>query len=304
MSMIAELEATAKRVAAILGPATVAIGQEGRGTGVVIAPNQVLTNAHNLRDRSTTVTFSDGRSAQGSVVGTDVDGDLVIVAVDTGPAAALAWAPAEQELEPGSAVFAASRGGKAFRLSFGLVSGVERSFRGPRGRRIAGSVEHSALLPRGSSGGPLVDAEGRLVGINTNRSGAGLYLARPADAALRARVANLQAGHSAVRRSLGVSVLPADAARRLRRAVGLPERDGLLVRGVQEGSPAHTAGLLQGDLLVRTGERDLRTADDLHEVLDALGGDPATITFSVLRGVEELTVSVQFGAPEAPAAGG
>ena len=85
----------------------------------------------------------------------------------------------------GQVVFAAARGRHGLRVSFGLVSGTGRSFRGPRGRRIAGSVEHTAPLARGSSGGPLVDAEGRLLGINTRRLGDGFYLAMPADAALR-----------------------------------------------------------------------------------------------------------------------
>ena len=73
----------------------------------------------------------------------------------------------------------------AGRVTFGLVTTAGESFRGPRGRRIAGSVEHSAPLARGSSGGPLVDPAGNLVGLNTNRVGEGFYLALPADSALR-----------------------------------------------------------------------------------------------------------------------
>src|ERR687885_1526 len=84
-------------------------------------------------------------------------------------------------------------------LAFGLVSAVGRAFRGPRGRRIAGSIEHSAPLPRGASGGPVVDAAGRLVGIDTNRLGDGFYLAIRADASLRQRVEALGRGERAAR---------------------------------------------------------------------------------------------------------
>ena len=74
------------------------------------------------------------------------------------------------------------------------MSAVERAFRGPGGRRIAGSIEHTAPLAPGSSGGALLDADGRLVGLNTNRIGDGFYLALPADGALRERVDALGRG--------------------------------------------------------------------------------------------------------------
>ena len=82
------------------------------------------------------------------------------------------------------------------RLTLGFVSGVARAFRGPRGRRISGSLEHTAPMAPGSSGSALVDGEGRLVGLNTNRVDGGFYLAIPTDAALRARVAALGRGET------------------------------------------------------------------------------------------------------------
>ena len=113
---------------------------------------------------------------------------------------------------------------------------------------MAGAVEHTAPLMPGSSGGPVVDLDGRLLGINTNRLGNGFYLAIAADAALRDRVTALGRGESPTRRRLGVGLAPSHVARRLRRAVGLPERDGLLVREVEEDSPAAKAGIAEGDL--------------------------------------------------------
>ena len=127
-----------------------------------------------------------GATAQAEVLGVDADGDLAVLAVDTAGATPVEWSTSAADA--GGVVFAAARGRHGLRVTFGVVSGVDREFRGPRGRRITGSIEHTAPLARGSSGGPLVDAEGRLLGINTHRLGDGFYLALPADAgAARAR---------------------------------------------------------------------------------------------------------------------
>jgi S1-C subfamily serine protease len=294
MSVLEELSAATRRVVDKAEPATVAIGGDRRGTGVVIGHGQVLTNAHNLRDRTTEVTFADGRSVQGAVAGIDADGDLAVLTVDTADAPAIEWADAPSGV--GDAVFAVSAGQRARRVTFGLVSSVDRTFRGPRGRRVTGSIEHTAALARGSSGGPLTDAEGRLIGLNTHRLGEGFYLAVPADAAFKERVAQLAAGLSPQRRRLGLALAPTFVAARLRRSVGLPPREGLLVRGVEDGSVADRAGLRQGDLLVAADGRELHTSDDLFEILD---GDADTITLTVVRGADELAVAVTFVADAA-----
>jgi serine protease Do len=258
---------------------------------VVIGDGLVATNAHNVRGAEITVTFADGKSTVGSVAGVDVDGDLAVVRVDTTGAPVVAWRDGDGA-SAGDVVFAVTRsavGGT--RVSFGLVSATARSFRGPRGRRITGSVEHTAPLARGSSGGPVVDAEGRLVGINTNRLGEGFYLALPADADLKARLDALAAGHSPVSPRLGVGIAPARVARKLRAAVGLPERDGLLVRVVEDDSPAARAGLRSGDLLVSADGRALLTADDLYEARDAAAA-AGGLTLQVVRGTDELDLRV------------
>jgi len=181
--------------------------------------------------------------------------------------------------------------GNGLRVTFGFVSGVDRAFRGPRGRRVAGAVEHTAPLLPGSSGGPIVDGEGRLLGINTNRLGGGFYQAIAADAALRERVAKLGRGESPRRRRLGIGLAPSHVARRLRRAVGLDEREGLLVRDVEEGLPAEAAGLAQGDLIVAAAGRAVATADDLFDAMASLAAD-APVVLQVLRGTEERTVTI------------
>lgn len=301
MSALDELQTAASTAADRAGSATLTVGRDRRGTAVVIAEGRILTNAHNLRDRTTQVTFDDGRTAQARVLGADVDGDLAVLEVDTAGARPVEWAAAEATV--GTAVFAAARGRHGLRVSVGFVSGAGRSFRGPRGRRITGSIEHTAPMARGSSGGPLLDGSGALLGINTRRLGDGFYLAIPADEALRDRVARLSAGEAPTRRRLGIAVAPAEVARRMRQAVGLPERDGLLVRGVEDGSPAARAGVRAGDLVVRAGAQDVRDADDLWSALDGLG-DNETVELGLVRGAEDLTVTVSFAnetTPEDPA---
>jgi serine protease Do len=291
MSVLTEVGTAARTVVESVGPAVVRIGRNGgRGNGLVIGPGRVVTNAHNLRGDQVTVTFADGRSVVGEVAGVDVDGDLAVVQVDTDETPAIEWAT--EPAGVGDVVFALSRSARGgVRVSFGLVSAADRSFRGPRGRRIAGSVEHTAPLVRGSSGGPIVDADGRLLGINTNRLGDGFYLAIPASADLRTRLDGLASGETPTARRLGVGVAPAGVARRLRQSVGLPPRDGLLVRVVEPGGPADQAGIQPGDLLVAAGDRDLATADDLFAALDAAGD---AVVLKVVRGVDELEVRVQF----------
>ena len=289
MTAIEELQTAVSTLAERVGPSIVGIGRGTRGSGVVIADGKVLTNAHNLRGDEVTVTFADGRQTRGTVAGWDGDGDLAVIDVDTAGATALEWGDGEA-LSVGTAVFGAgaSHGGGT-RVTFGLVSAVARAFRGPGGRRIDGSVEHTAPLAPGSSGGAVLDAGGRLVGLNTNRIGEGFYLALPVDAALRTRIDALGRGESPERPRLGVAVAPNHVARRMRRSVGLPERDGILVRGVEDGSLAEAAGIQAGDLIVEAGGTAIADADDLHTALSTL---ELPFEVKLVRGTDERTVQV------------
>jgi serine protease Do len=212
--------------------------------------------------------------------------------MDTGGIEPLKWTQNGSAPEIGRLVFAMSNpGGRGLRVTFGVVTGTERSFRGPRGRRIAGSLEHTAPLLPGSSGGPVTDANGALLGLNTNRLGEGFYLAIPADDALRQRVSDLARGEAPSRPHLGIGIAPSRVAKGLRRAVGLPEAEGLLVRGVEEDSLAAKAGLKEGDLIVEAGGNEVKSVDDLFDGLDRLGAE-GSLELKVLRGSEERTVSV------------
>jgi serine protease Do len=191
----------------------------------------------------------------------------------------------------------ADPGGRGLRATPGFVSAAPRQFRGPRGRRIEGGIEHTAPLPRGSSGGPLVDLSGRLLGLNTLRLEGGLILAVGVGNDLRARVEALARGEASQARRLGVAVASPRAARRMRRAVGLPDREGLLVRSVQAGSAAERAGVQTGDLLVTAGERGLDGVDVLYEVVEEHPAD-RPLKLTMLRGTEERQLSVTLDAAE------
>ena len=238
MSVLNELQEAVAAVAASVGPSVVGIGSRLRGSGVVVADGRVLTNAHNLRGGEVTVRFPGGRTAVGTAKGVDWDGDLAVVEVDTAGAPAIAWSSGSATI--GSAVFAAAATScrRGARVSFGFVSSVERAFRGPGGRRISGSLEHTAPLAPGSSGSPLLDADGALVGLSTNRVGEGFYLALPADDGAQgpgrragprrdARAAAPRASRSPRRTS------PAACAGRS----ACRSATGVLVRGVEDGQP-------------------------------------------------------------------
>ena len=292
-TVLAALRTAASAAGERAAPSVVRVGRHGgRGCGIVVADGHVLTNSHNLRDRTTEIGFADGRTQQGEVTALDPDGDLAVLAVDTGGAAPLEWADAPPAA--GDVVFGVARtAGGDVRLTFGMVSGVARAFRGPRGRRVTGSLEHTAPLARGSSGSPVVDETGRLVGINTARLGDGFYLALPADADLRERVDALIRGEEPRRLLLGVGIARPEVAAKLRASVGLPDRVGLLVRSVAGDSPAERAGIAVGDLLTAAGGRDLASVDHLHDALDAARAENR-LELHVVRGADDLDVTVTF----------
>jgi len=291
VTAIQDLEQALAAVADSVGASTVGIGgRRSAGSGIVIGEGRVLTNAHNLRGSEVTVTFADGRSETASTLGSDVDKDVAVIGVDTKGIPAPSWGKPD-DLGIGSLVVALSNpGGRGLRVTFGSISGLERSFRGPRGRRIGGSLEHTAPLLPGSSGGPLVDLSGAVVGLNTNRLGDGFYLAIPTDDSLKQAVDALARGEEPARPRLGVAIAPSEVGRGLRRAVGLPEVDGLLIRGVEEGGAADTAGLEEGDLIVTVAGAAMESADQLHEALEQAGLQ--SLELEVLRGTETRRVTV------------
>jgi len=292
---LAAVSADISALAASAAAATVTVGRNGRGSGIVIGTDEVLTSAHNLRDRTTQVTLPDGTEAQAEVVATDPHGDLAVLRTPTGDIEPLPFgAPGAV----GSIVLAVGGGRGNPRVAVGIVGSVGRRFRGPGGRPVRGAFEHDAALPKGASGGPVIDAEGRLVGIDTHRTATG-YLARPFDEALLGRLESLRAGQDHLPRRLGVVLAPPHVAAELRAAVGLDEASGALVRAVDPDGAAAAAGVRPGDLItsVRSdGEAvGVDGPDTLQAALDRFGA-AASLDVALLRGVEPIEVAITFPA--------
>ena len=201
MTSVTDLGETIGRVAAEAGPSVVGLGRGwGRGSGVVIGDGLVLTNAHNLRADEAGLVRADGERARGEVLGADGHLDIAVLSVDTGDRTA-AGVGEPSGLPIGTPVVAlANPGGRGLRATLGFTSSAGRSFRGPRGRRVRDAIEHTAVLPRGSSGGPLLDLDGRLLGLNSLRLEGGLILAVPGTERVRRRVDQLARGEDPRRR--------------------------------------------------------------------------------------------------------
>ncbi len=291
--ILTEIGDMVRSVAEEVAEAVVGLGGHwGMGSGVVLGDGLVLTNAHNVSPEQATVTFSNGRVERARVSGIDVDTDLAVLEIDTGGVSPVVWDPGAVAPAIGAPVIGlANPGGRGLRATLGLIAAADRSFRGPRGRKVAGGFEHTALAPSGASGGPVVDLDGRLIGINTRRLGRGFYLAQAAGVAMKETLAALRSGDLAEPRLLGVGLAPVEVTRRLRATMGLDEAEGLLVRFVEQDSPAERAGVREGDVLVSAGDLPTIDVDDLHRVL---AGADESLVLGLIRVNDRLTVTVDF----------
>jgi S1-C subfamily serine protease len=280
-------------IAGQVGPAVIGLRSGSRGgSGVIVAPGVAVTLARNVRQDELMVRIGESdRDAR--VTGCDPTVDLAVLAID-GPdlPEPIAWAVGG-DVTIGSEVYAlADPAGRGLRVTPGTVSRAPSGVRGPSGRLIEGVIEHTAPLPRGSGGGPLVDAGGRILGLNAVRQDGGLIVAWPA-AALRDRAATLASGHATAPPRLGVALVGNRQARRLRGAVGLEPIDGLLVRSVEAGGPADRAGIARGDVIVAVDGAVVCDPDPLYAALDA--ANPGDVALKIVRGVQELILVARLG---------
>ena len=260
------------------GPSVVGLRGEARGTGIVIADQRILTTAANLGGDRAEVVFDSGQAESASVTGLDRRRGIAILTVDTHGRLPLEFGSTDHGI--GAAVVAlANPWGHALSATPGFVASC---------RRRPVGLAHTAPCPRGAGGGPLMDAAGGLVGVNATRLAGGFILAIATDAETRARVAALAAADERSDRTLGVAIAPAREARRLRRAVGLEPRDGLLVRAVAPDSAASRAGIQQGDMIVAVGTTPITTVDDLLAQLET-GAEELDLT--IVRGSGELALT-------------
>ena len=262
------------------------------GSGVVFAQNKVLTASHVLeREEDLTVETDDGRTLSARFAGRDHSTDLAVLNVeglDVGPAS-----PAEGEARVGQislAVGSHSRG-EGPRATLGVVSSVGGPVRTRRGPRLERYIQTDAKPYPGFSGGPLIDARGKVLGILVSGWGRGAAFAIPADIAWRT-AGTLSERGSVKRGYLGILSQPVrlpDGER-----LGLAQRGGLLVGGVEEGSPAGRGGLMVGDILATLDGQPIEDTDDL---LVLLAGDRVgrTVSVKLVRGGELTEVEITVG---------
>ncbi len=292
-----------------VGPAVVSIyvggGEEaarargGAGSGVVVTPDgYLLTNEHVVeRVTQARVSFVDGRSVPAVVAGRDPATDLAVLRAQAGslPYAQLS---AETRLRAGQLVVAVGNPlGFESTVSAGVVSALGRSLRSRHGRLIEGVVQHTAALNPGNSGGPLVDARGRVAGINTAiiATAQGIGFAIPAATARWVLTEILTQGR--VRRAwLGVAARDRPLDKRLVRALGLESARAVEILSREGEGPAAQAPLESGDLIVAVNGTAVDGIDTLHRLLGRVAPG-SELALGIVRRTQRLTISVTAREP-------
>lgn len=275
-----------------IGPAVVRVNGRRRrsGSGVVYGPSTVLTASHVLeREEDLTVGLHDGRTLSARFAGRDHATDLAVLRVEGLDLEAAT--PAEGEARVGQialAVGGPSRG-QGPRATFGVVSAVGGPVRTWRGPRLERYIQTDATPYPGFSGGPLIDVGGKVLGIMVSGS-RGTAFAVPADLAWRV-AGTLEERGSVKRGYLGILSQPVRLPHGER--LGLTQRGGLLVVGVEDGSPAGRGGLIVGDILATLDGQPVEDTDDLLVLLHGERVGRA-VPVKLVRGgeLEELEITV------------
>jgi S1-C subfamily serine protease len=298
-AVVGAVDAVAPAVVSVYvgGAAEAARARGGAGSGVVVTPDgYLLTNEHVVQQVSEArVTFVDGRSVPAVVAGRDPATDLAVLRAQAGslPYAQLA---SEQRLRAGQLVVAVGNPfGFESTVSAGVVSALGRSLRSRQGRLIEGIVQHTAALNPGNSGGPLVDAFGRVVGINTAiiAVAQGIGFAVPAATAQWVLTEILTQGR--VRRAwLGVAARDRPLDLRLVRALGLRAPRAVEIMSREAQGPAAQADLHPGDLIVSVDGATVDGIDALHRHLSRVAPG-AALQLQVVRRTQlrEITLTAR-----------
>jgi S1-C subfamily serine protease len=279
----------------VAGADSTVVRIEGRrrlpASGVLWPSDGLIVTAHHVveRDENIKVGLSDGDTIEVNLVGRDPTTDLAVLRAPGRELGAARWADPE-DLMVGHLVLALGRPGKSVQATLGVISALGGSWRTRGGGQIDRYLQTDVVMYPGFSGGPLVNAAGRVVGINTSALLRGTSLAIPAPTV--ARVVEDLVAHGQVRRGyLGVGTQPARLPAEL--AAELGQETGLLLVSVERGSPAHKAGLFMGDTIVAFDGQPVRHHDDL---LSRLGGDRigATVPIRIVRGgaIQELDLLI------------
>ena len=277
-----------------VGRSVVAIHARRRipSSGVVWRPGVVVTASHTVtRDEEITVTLSSGRTTTASLAGRDPSTDLAVLRLDDA-----AVPPVERgedaDLQVGRLVLALGRPGAQLTASLGIVSAVGGEWRTWQGGKIDRFVRLDLAIYDGFSGGPLVEASGRVLGLNTSGLARAMALALPTRTVERVAEQLLTSGRVS-RGYLGLAAQPVQLPETLRQRHALPGGVGLVIVNLEPNGPAERDGLLLGDIIIAIDGHEMA---DPSDVLAALGservGKPISVRLVRAGEVRDVKVTV------------
>jgi serine protease Do len=262
-------------------------------SGVIWSEGAVVTAAHTLkRNEEINVTLPDNRTVTASVAGRDASTDLAVLKLE-----GVQLKPADRGdtagLKVGQVVLAVARGERGVSASMGVISTLSGKWRTWRGGEIDRFVGLDLALYPGFSGGPLVDARGRILGINTSGLSRNIGLVIPAPTVDRVAGELLRQGRIA-QGYLGVGLHPVRLPESLRASLNLPGKGGLVVLSVEPNGPAHDAGMLLGDVLIGFDGESIHSIDDVQRVLGPEQVGKA-VSVSLVRGGAPAEIQITVG---------
>ena len=269
---------------------------EGRrrlaATGIVWTADGVIATAHHVvsERRQTQVGLPDGRVLPAQVIGRDPSTDVALLKIEATGLQPVPLAPADM-LKVGHFVLALGRPGNSVQATFGIISAQGESWRTGAGGTIDRYLQTDVVMYPGFSGGALINASGELIGLNSSALARGVSVSIPH--ATVQRIADTLLAHGKVKRGyLGIKT----QAVRLPEELGaqLDQETGLLIAGVESGSPAEQSGLFLGDTVVKFAGHPIRHPDDLLSLLGGTALDQKT-PLTVLRGGQLQELLVQVG---------
>jgi S1-C subfamily serine protease len=267
----------------------------GSGSGFIFTPDGfILTNSHVVHGADTiSVTLSDGRTFPAELVGEDPATDLAVLDIAAPPNLASVKFGDSSAIQVGQLVIAIGNPyGFQYTVTAGVVSNLARSFRSVTGRLIDNIIQTDAALNPGNSGGPLINSRGEVIGVNTAiiPTAQGICFAIPGNMAQFIASRIMRDGH--VRRSyIGVSGQNVPLQRRVVRFYNLPAESAVMITHVEPESPAHKAGIMDGDVLVEADGRPIPDIDALQKLMtDERVGVKLPVV--VIRRTERMTFHV------------